>query len=283
MSQTLDHKIKKHFESFSKGSRKVAEYILDNRERIPFLSASNLGKEVGVSESTVLRLVRFIGFRGYPDLQRNLEEWIKEEIKPAQKLRQISKKYGKKDYYFKILDNDIQNLLSLRKALQQNQLEQITKTIIQSRRKYIIGNRTSYSAAFLCSFFLGRILDDVILLELADPDFYNILAEANERDIVLGFSFPRYSKYTLKTIQFLKKKKCRVIGITDRIVSPLGYISDYVIEVDSSSPTYFNSFTAVVSLINCIAEGISLKNYQHSMNSLRNVDKVIDDFDILIL
>jgi len=283
MSQTLDHKIKKHFESFSKGSRKVAEYILDNRERIPFLSASNLGKEVGVSESTVLRLVRFIGFRGYPDLQRNLEEWIKEEIKPAQKLRQISKKYGKKDYYFKILDNDIQNLLSLRKALQQNQLEQITKTIIQSRRKYIIGNRTSYSAAFLCSFFLGRILDDVILLELADPDFYNILAEANERDIVLGFSFPRYSKYTLKTIQFLKKKKCRVIGITDRIVSPLGYISDYVIEVDSSSPTYFNSFTAVVSLINCIAEGISLKNYQHSMNSLRNVDKVNDDFDILIL
>ena len=282
MKVELESTIREHFDSLSKGFRKVAEYILENREGIPFISALNLGKEVGVSESTVLRFTKFIGYQGYPDLQKDLAEWIKEKIKPSQKLRKISGR-EKEDIHIPILNNDIRHLLLLRKNLSQDQLERVTKLVTQARKKYILGFRTSYSMAYLCSFFLGRILKDVVLLRLEDHNFYNILAEANKKDIALAFSFPRYSKHTLKLVQFLKKKRCKVIGITDRITSPLGRISDFVIEVASSSPTYFNSFTAVISLINCIIQSISIKNLRQSAASLRKAEQVVDDFDILVL
>jgi DNA-binding MurR/RpiR family transcriptional regulator len=282
MKVDLESTIKRNFDSFSKGFRKVAEYILENREGIPFISALNLGREVGVSESTVLRFIKFIGYSGYPDLQKDLAEWIKGKIKPSQKLRKISP--GKKgDIHIPILNNDIRHLLLLRKNLSQDQLERVTKLLTRARKKYILGFRTSYSMAYLSSFFLGRILKDVVLLRLEDHNFYNILAEANKKDIALAFSFPRYSKHTLKLVQFLKEKQCKVIGITDRITSPLGRISDFVFEVASSSPTYFNSFTAVISLINCIIQAISLKNLRQSTASLRKAEQVVDDFDILVL
>jgi len=282
MKVELESAIREHFDSFSKGFRKVAEYILENREGIPFISALNLGKEVGVSESTVLRFTKFIGYDGYPDLQKDLAEWIKGKIKPSQKLGKISRR-KKQDIYIPMLNNDIQHLVSLRKNLSQAQLDRVTKLVTQARKKYILGFRTSYSMAYLCSFFLGRILKDVVLLRLEDHNFYNSLAEANKKDIALAFSFPRYSKHTLKLVQFLKEKQCKVIGITDRITSPLGRISDFVIEVASSSPAYFNSFTAVISLINCIIQSISLQNFRQSMASLRRAEQVVDDFDILVL
>jgi len=282
MKIELESTIREHFDSLSKGFRKVAEYILENREGIPFISALNLGKEVGVSESTVLRFTKFIGYQGYPDLQKDLAEWIKGKIKPSQKLRKISPR-KKGDIHIPILNNDIRHLLLLRKNLSQDQLEKVTKLVTQARKKYILGFRTSYSVAYLSSFFLGRILKDVVLLRLEDHNFYNILAEANKKDIALAFSFPRYSKHTLKLVQFLKEKQCKVIGITDRITSPLGRISDIVIEVASSSPTYFNSFAAVISLINCIIQAISLKNFRQSTASLRKAEQVVDDFDILVL
>lgn len=224
---------------------------------VPFIIALNLGKEIGVSESRILRFIKLIGYDGYPYLQRDLAEWIRKKINPSQKLKKISYRRNKKDICPPILDNDIRHLISLKKSLSETQLERANKLLTQARRVYVLRFRTSYSMAYLCSLFLARILSDVIPLRIEDHNFYTVLAEVTEKDVVLAFSFPRYSKYTLKTIQFLKRKKCKVICVTDRIVSPLGRISDYVIEVDSSSPTYFNSLTTVVSLINCIAEGIS--------------------------
>jgi DNA-binding MurR/RpiR family transcriptional regulator len=283
MKVELESTIKKHFDSFSKGFRKVAEYILENREGIPFISALNLGKEIGVSESTVLRFTKLIGYNGYPELQRDLAEWIKRKIQPSQKLKEVSRSERKKDIGTLFVDNDINHLVSLKRNLSQSQLEEVSRLIAQARKKYILGFRTSYSMAYLCSFFLGRISKDVILLRIEDHNFYNILAEANKKDIALAFSFPRYSKYTLRVVQFLRTKRCKIIGVTDRITSPLGRASDLAIPVGSGSPGYFNSFTAVVSLINCIVQGVSLKNFRKSMLSLRRAERVVDDFDILVL
>ena len=279
----LEGRIRKRYESFSKGFKKVAAYILQNRDNLPFISALNLGKEIGVSESTVLRFVRLIGYDGYPDLQKDLTEWIRKKIKPAHKLKRSLGRKDKADIYSLILDNDIRNILSLKKNMAEDQLEQVTKLLIQARRVYVLGFRTSYSMAYLCSFLLARILNDIVLLKLEDHNFYTCLGEANEKDVILAFSFPRYSKHTLEIVQFLKKKGCKVIGTTDRHISPLGCVSDYVIEVNSSSPTYFNSFTGVVSAINCIVARISWKHPQRSMTSLRKGDDVVDDFDILVL
>ncbi len=283
MKVELESTIKKHFGSFSRGFRKVAEYILENRESIPFISALNLGKEIGVSESTVLRFTKLIGYEGYPELQRDLAEWIKRKIQPSQKLKEVSRGERKKDTCPLFVDVDINHLVSLKRSLSQSKLEQLCTLVAHSRKKYIIGFRTSYSMAYLCSFFLGRISKDVILLRMEDHNFYNILAEANRKDIALAFSFPRYSKYTLRVVEFLKTKQCKIVGVTDRITSPLGRLSDLTIQVESKSPGYFNSFTAVVSLINCIVQGISLKNLRKSMFLLRRAERIVDDFDILVL
>jgi DNA-binding MurR/RpiR family transcriptional regulator len=283
MKVELESTIREHFNSFSKGFRKVAEYVLENREGIPFISALNLGKVVGVSESTVLRFTKFIGYQGYPDLQKDLADWIKTKIKPSQKLKEASQRGKNKDIFTLILNNDIDHLMTLKRTLSKTQLEEAVRLLTQARKKYIIGFRTSYSMAYLCSFLLGRIMNDVFLLRMEDHNFYNILAEANKKDIALAFSFPRYSKYTLRAVQFLKEKQCKTIGVTDRITSPLGRVSDLVINVESVSPSYFNSFTAVVSLINCIIQSVSTRNIRKSMFCLRRAERVVNDFDTVVL
>jgi DNA-binding MurR/RpiR family transcriptional regulator len=276
MKVELESTIREHFNSFSKGFRKVAEYVLENREGIPFISALNLGKVVGVSESTVLRFTKFIGYQGYPDLQKDLADWIKTKIKPSQKLKEASQRGKNKDIFTLILNNDIDHLMTLKRTLSKTQLEEAVRLLTQARKKYIIGFRTSYSMAYLCSFLLGRIMNDVFLLRMEDHNFY-------KKDIALAFSFPRYSKYTLRAVQFLKEKQCKTIGVTDRITSPLGRVSDLVINVESVSPSYFNSFTAVVSLINCIIQSVSTRNIRKSMFCLRRAERVVNDFDTVVL
>ena len=279
----LENTIRERFDSLSKGFRKVADHILSNQEKVAFVSARNLAQEIGVSESTVLRFIKSIGYNGYPDLQLDLQKWITKRFKPSRKLKQFANRRKDIDVHKLTLDNEIRRLVSLRKTLSSEQLNRLCTTITQARRKYIFGERTSFSMAYLFSFFLSQLLNDVYLLKMEDPYFIRTLAEANKQDVALAISFPRYSKRTVEISRLLKQKNCRVIAITDSLISPLGRIAHDVIELDTSSNTYFNSFTVVVSFLNCLTQVISIKKPNQATLALRKQEQIVEYFDILLM
>jgi len=279
----LENTIRERFDSLSKSFRKVADHILSNQEKVPFVSARNLAQEIGVSESTVLRFIKSIGYKGYPDLQLDLQKWITRRVKPSHKLKEMANGRKDLDVHKLTLDNDIHHLVSLRKSLSSEQLDGLCTTITQARRKYIFGERTSFSMAYLFSFFLSQLLNDVYLLKMEDPNFISTLAASNKQDVALAISFSRYSKRTVEISRLLKQNNCRVIAITDSLISPLGRIAHDVIELNTGSNTYFNSFTVVVSFLNCLTQVISIKKPDQATLALRKQEQIVDYFDILLM
>ena len=72
--------IRVRMSGLSKGHKRIAEYILANYEKCAFLTAAKLGEVVGVSESTAVRFPAALGFSGYPEFQKALEDILQEKI-----------------------------------------------------------------------------------------------------------------------------------------------------------------------------------------------------------
>ncbi len=277
----LENTIRENFDSFSKSFMKVAVFLLSNQDKIPFVSARKLASEIGVSESTVLRFIHFIGYKGYPDLQQDLQKWLTKRIKPSRKLEQIAQSKKIKDIHKLTLASDIRRLISLRKSLSSEQLNMLYKAISSARKKYIFGERTSFAMAYLFSFFLSQLFDEVYLLKMDDPHFIRTIAEANGEDMALAISFPRFAKRTVDISLQLMENNCRVIAITSSLISPLGRIAHDVIELDTGSDSYFNSFATVVSFLNCLIQFISIEKADQATPALRKQEKIVESFDML--
>mgnify|MGYP000809868685 CR=1 FL=1 len=80
MNRSVLQTIRNGMDTFSKGQKRIANYILENYDKAAFMTASKLGKTVQVSESTVVRFATQLGYEGYPSMQRALQEMIRGKL-----------------------------------------------------------------------------------------------------------------------------------------------------------------------------------------------------------
>ena len=79
-------RIEAKYEKMSKGQKRLAEYVKENYDKAVFLTAARLGEIVGVSESTVVRFATQLGYRGYPEFQKALEELVRNKLNSIQRM-----------------------------------------------------------------------------------------------------------------------------------------------------------------------------------------------------
>ena len=83
-------RIQNEIHAFSKGQKKIASYILTNYDKAAFMTASRLGKTVEVSESTVVRFAVELGYAGYPEMQKTLQELVRNKLTSVQRIEVAS-------------------------------------------------------------------------------------------------------------------------------------------------------------------------------------------------
>lgn len=242
--------IQDNYSRLSKGQKVIAEYVINHYDKAAFLTAASLGKILNVSESTVVRFANALDYSGYKELQRELQEIIRNKLTTVQRLN-LTDDYNKNENTIaKVMEKDIENM---RKTLSEVDYDSFYKAVeltLKAKRIFILGLRSSSFLSGYLAFYMNFIFDNIHLVSPGANDIFEQLTKLNKDDIVLCLTYPRYSKRTLQALDYTRIKGCKVISFTDSLISPATSRSDVTIIARSDMLSYVDSLVAPMSLIN---------------------------------
>jgi DNA-binding MurR/RpiR family transcriptional regulator len=234
----------------SKSQLKIAKYILENTNSVPFLNVAKLAKKAKVSEATVVRFAAFLGFSGYPELQQYMQDSVKQQLTIAERLKLSLQEYGEEEKgVYEIFQDDMANIKSTMEKLDIQAFLKAVDLLLQAKKVYVVANRSAVSLGVFLQYYLEIILGNTEMIQSVEM-IAERLYQLSESDVVIGISFSRYSNSTIQILSYAKEKGAMTIAITDNLLSPL--IPHAVVSLTASSqmPTFIDSFVAPLSLIN---------------------------------
>lgn len=272
--------IQTKFSRLSKGQKLIAEYILKHYDKAAFMTAAKLGASVGVSESTVVRFANQLGYEGYPELQKALQELIKNKLTTAQRI-ELSNDFIIPNNALKgVLKSDIENIRSTMEKINYEAFESTVNSILSSKKIYIVGLRSSAALADFLGFYLNLILDNVKIVSYGMSDIFEQMLSLGEGDCVIGIGFPRYAMRTVETLNYAKSRGADVIAITDSVLSPLATKADYVLIAESNMASFVDSLVAPLSVINALIIAVGLKEKDKISKTFTELEHVWQEYQI---
>jgi len=257
-STDLLARINANYNSFSKGQKLLANYIVDNYDRAAFITASRMGRTVGVSESTVVRFAYALGYDGYPELQRSLQEMIRNRLTTVQRI-QLTSDLEQDEVLSTVLKSDIGNIRSTIESVDTGVFNTVIDNMLKARRVYLVGIKSAAPLAQFFGYYLNFILEDVMVVTSMQSDVYESMLRIGEGDMCIGISFPRYSSRTVDALKFAKDRGAYVAALTDSMFSPIAELADSVLIARSDMASFADSLVAPLSLINAIIVGAGLR------------------------
>jgi DNA-binding MurR/RpiR family transcriptional regulator len=274
-------KMKEKYPSFSKGQKLIASYIIDHYDQATFMTAAKLGEKVGVSESTVVRFANEMGFDGYPRLQKALREVVKSKLTSTQRLEVSSAHIDAESVLKTVLQSDLNKIrITLEEADPEN-FDAIVEEILKAKKIYILGVRSSAPLASFLGFYFNLIFENVRLVHTTSvSEMFEQIINATDGDVVIGISFPRYSKRTSRAMEFARSQGATVIAITDNENSPLAMCSNYCLFARSDMASFVDSLVAPLSMINALIVAIGLKRKKQILDNLEKLEKIWDKYQV---
>lgn len=274
-------RINANYHKMSKGHKRIAEFIMDHYEQAAFMTAAKLGQAVGTSESTTVRFAYNLGYEGYPEFQADLAEWVKDKLNSVQK---IGAKYGKStqsEVLTSVLEADMKKIEDTIEHVDPQAFETAVDSILNAKHVYIVGIRSCEPLARFMQFYLSMIRSDVILVgSTSTSEIFEQMIRINEKDVIIGISFPRYSMRTLKALEFANDRNAKVITITDSIHSPMCLYSSCNLMARSDMVSIVDSLVAPLSLINALVVALCLKRPNDVKKNLDSLKYVWDNYQV---
>ena len=281
MSENFNRKIDDIYKSLSKGHKKIADYIKNNYEKASFMTAASLGKAVGVSESTVVRFASNIGFDGYPELQKYLQEMVKNHLTSVQRMDVAASRFDGDDMLDKAFAADIEMIKATREGISRDAFEKSAEVINNAKKIYILGIRSSAAIASFAAFYFRFLYENVVLIDTsASSEIFEQMFHINSDDVCIAISFPRYSTQTVKALNFAKDRGATIISITDGEMSPIAQLATHLLVAKSSMVSFVDSLVAPLSLINALVAAAARKKQDDVYNDFRELEKIWDEYHV---
>lgn len=281
MSRDILTAIQDSMHTFSKGQRKIANFILESYDKAAFMTASRLGQRVGVSESTVVRFAFELGYDGYPDMQRSLQKMIRNRLTTVQRIEVTNDRLGDQDLLSMVLQSDIEKIRQTLEELDRDNFYSAVDAIVSARKIYIIGVRSSASIASFLHFYFNLIFDNVVLVSAnTASEIFESLLRVGEGDAVIGISFPRYSSRTVQAMSFARDRGATTIAITDSETSPLVPISRYTLMARSDMASFVDSLVAPLSLVNALLVAVSQRKNEDLANTFHTLEDIWEEYNV---
>ena len=277
----LLNRINKHYSKMSKGQKLLATYITDNYDKAVFLTAAKMGDVVGVSESTVVRFAMSLGYKGYPEFQKALEELVRNKLNSVQRMEVTYGRISQSEILQTVLRSDADKLQTTLEKIDHSAFELAVDTILSARNIYIVGIRSCAPLASFLSFYLNLMFDNVRLLHTnSSSEIFEQMVRINEDDVIIGISFPRYSMRTLKALEFANNRNAKVITITDSIHSPMNLYSSCNLIADSDMASIVDSLVAPLSVINALIVALCMKKQKEVAKTLTTLEDIWDEYQV---
>ena len=273
--------IQNEIHAFSKGQKKIASYILTNYDKAAFMTASRLGKTVGVSESTVVRFAVELGYEGYPEMQKTLQELVRNKLTSVQRIEVASDQFGNQDVVASVLQRDANAIRMTAEALDRTQMTRAVGAILRARCIYIVGVRSSAALANYLNFYFRNIFNDVRLVSsTATSEMFEQLLRVGPGDVVIGFSLPRYSSRTVKVMQYAHDTGATCIAITDKPDAPAGKVANHVLVAKSDMVSVVDSLVAPMSVVNALIVSLAQEQQTQMTKTFEDLENLWDEYDV---
>ena len=267
--------------SFSKGQRLLARYITESYDKAAFMTASRLGKAVGVSESTVVRFAVELGYDGYPTMQKAMQEMVLTRLTSVQRLEVASDRIGNQDVISTVLQSDADKLRQTAELLDRNEFRAAVDAIPKGKRIFVLGARSAAPLANFLGYYLSFMFNNVHIVTAAGAsEMFEKLISVGEEDVVIAFSFPRYSASTVQGAQYCCTTGATVIGITDSRLSPLGQCCDHVLVAKSDMLSVVDSIVAPLSVSNALLVALASGREQLLTKTFDTLERVWEKYNV---
>ncbi|MBO5153118.1 MAG: MurR/RpiR family transcriptional regulator [Eubacterium sp.] len=283
MSNTneLTNRINQAYGSMSKGQKLLATYITDNYDKAVFLTAAKLGEVVGVSESTVVRFASHLGYKGYPEFQKALEEMVRNKLNSIQRMEVTYGRISQSQILETVLQADAEKIKYTLENIDQNAFEMAVDTILKAKTIYIVGIRSCAPLASFLAFYLNLMFDHVVQLNTNNSsELFEQMVRISNEDVIIGISFPRYSMRTLKAMEFANNRNAKVITLTDSVHSPMNLYSSCNLIASSDMASIVDSLVAPLSVINALIVALCMKKRGEVVKTLEELENIWDEYQV---
>lgn len=271
MENIFAEKLKK--KCLTKGQKKIAEHFIANQLMLSTKTLKQVADEIGVSDASVLRFVREIGYDGYNALKSDLHSIISERMAEQAGKASLSSRFDKSsslpikqsfaDTFLQMMHHCIE------KSFRQNKLvlyDQVVEQMIVSEHKYIIGFRGASGTAHHFARTLRYVIDGVVEISSANEDVFGVLQSMSDKDVLILFSFARYYKMDVEICKMAQKKNVKICLITDNLISSIASYADLLIKVETNSMSFYNSVIA----LNFVCEYMTTLLCRHKEEEIRD-------------
>ncbi|WP_297283680.1 MurR/RpiR family transcriptional regulator [uncultured Agathobaculum sp.] len=277
----LINKIQSELSSFSKGQKQIARFILEHYDKAAFMTASRLGTTVGVSESTVVRFATELGYDGYPHLQRALQEMIRNKLTSVQRMEVSSDRMGGRDVLQTVLHADMDMIRQTLDEIDRDAFQGAVDALIGAKRIYLLGVRSSSALSSFVGFYFNLLFENVTLVHTNSvSEIFEQVLRVGPGDVVLGVSFPRYSKRTLSAMQYARDRGARVIALTDSRLSPLARVADHLLLARSDMASFVDSLVAPLSVINALIVAVGMSRRDEIEQTFNKLERIWEEYDV---
>ncbi len=274
-------RLQQQFPKLSKGQKQIASYILNNYDRAAFITASKMGRMVGVSESTVVRFAYVVGYDGYPALQRALQELIRTRLTSMQRI-QLTSDIAPNDVLRSVLKADMNNLRATIDTVDNVAFNGAMEALLKAKRVYIVGMRSATPLAEFLAYYLGYVREAVLPVTATISDAFEQMIHIDQDDVCLGISFPRYSSRTVEAMHFASSRGATTVAITDSPASPLAPLATYCLTAHSDMASFADSLVAPLSLINAIIVAAGMSRKDDLMNNFSQLEQLWGQHNVYV-
>ncbi len=280
-TNNLTSRINECYGSLSKGQKILATYITDNYDKAVFLTAAKMGQVVGVSESTVVRFATHLGYKGYPEFQKALEEMVRNKLNSIQRMEVTYGRISQSHILETVLQSDQEKIKDTLEHIDEHAFELAVDTIIKAKHIYIVGIRSCAPLAAFMAFYFNLMFENVTLLQTNNSsELFEQMVRISKDDVIIGISFPRYSMRTLKAMEFANNRNAKVITLTDSVHSPMNLYSSCNLIARSDMASIVDSLVAPLSVINALIVALCMKKQGEVAKTLETLEDIWNEYQV---
>ena len=270
MSKNVLQAIRGRMESFSRGQKRIADYILMNYDKAAFMTAGHLGRKAQVSESTVVRFASQLGYEGYPNMQRALQELVRGRDQMQEQ-----------DVLTGVMQRDMNSIHTAIEQLDRAAFDRVVDRLLTASHIYLMGVRSSAFLAGYLNFYLHLMFKNVTLVQnAAAGEIFEQLSQIGPGDVLVGISFPRYSQMAIHAVEYARDRGADVVAITDSQMSPLYRMATVSMLVRSDMISFVDSMAAPLSLLNALIVAVGRQKNEEVSGTFSQLENVWSKYNI---
>lgn len=270
------------YPQLSDAHKQITDVIIRSPDTAAFYNISELARLAKVSDATVTRFARALGYKGFPELSRQLQAVVRTRLTTKERLeKSVTKELtANSDILTQSVEEDVQNLQMLLDDLDVEGLEECAKDLLTFRKIGIICSRSTYVLGMYLQFYLNFLGKTAVVIN-GEPRTLDEIAGLNPaEDIVLAIGFSRYSQFTISSLKYLSQNKMKSYVITDDLSSPLAQYAFKTFYCPTGVASHMDSFVAPIAILQALIRRMSSDLYATTLDELERLEEIWNLFGV---